>query len=125
MKHLATDPCTTYATPLARCLKFSTTPGEADPDDAPGGDCPDHGPYADDECPKDARTLLFLACKEALRCGVFGTTRIPDQLRGAIAAALREEQAALAAEVESWELVIAARAHVRDTLASIDPLCGF
>jgi hypothetical protein len=22
------------------------------PDDAPGEDCPDHGPYADDECPK-------------------------------------------------------------------------
>ncbi len=22
------------------------------PDDAPGGDCPDHGPYADEECPK-------------------------------------------------------------------------
>jgi hypothetical protein len=21
-------------------------------DDAPGDDCPDHGPYADDECPK-------------------------------------------------------------------------
>lgn len=24
------------------------------PDDAPGGDCPDHGPYADEECPKGA-----------------------------------------------------------------------
>lgn len=22
------------------------------PDDAPGGDCPEHGPYADDDCPK-------------------------------------------------------------------------
>lgn len=22
------------------------------PTDAPGDDCPDHGPYADDECPK-------------------------------------------------------------------------
>jgi hypothetical protein len=22
------------------------------PDDAPGDDCPDHGPYADDDCPK-------------------------------------------------------------------------
>jgi hypothetical protein len=22
------------------------------PDDAPGGDCPEHGPYADEECPK-------------------------------------------------------------------------
>lgn len=21
-------------------------------DDAPGDDCPDHGPYADDDCPK-------------------------------------------------------------------------
>ncbi len=22
------------------------------PDDAPGDDCPDHGPYTDDDCPK-------------------------------------------------------------------------
>ncbi len=22
------------------------------PADAPGDDCPDHGPYADDDCPK-------------------------------------------------------------------------
>jgi hypothetical protein len=22
------------------------------PDDGPGDDCPDHGPHADDECPK-------------------------------------------------------------------------
>jgi hypothetical protein len=22
------------------------------PDDEPGDDCPDHGPYADDDCPK-------------------------------------------------------------------------
>jgi|FLYN01.1.fsa_nt_gi hypothetical protein len=22
------------------------------PNDAPGDDCPEHGPYADDECPK-------------------------------------------------------------------------
>lgn len=22
------------------------------PTDAPGDDCPDHGPYADDDCPK-------------------------------------------------------------------------
>jgi hypothetical protein len=22
------------------------------PADAPGGDCPDHGPYSNDECPK-------------------------------------------------------------------------
>ena len=22
------------------------------PDDAPGDDCPEHGPYADDDCPK-------------------------------------------------------------------------
>jgi hypothetical protein len=22
------------------------------PNDAPGDDCPDHGPYGDDECPK-------------------------------------------------------------------------
>jgi hypothetical protein len=22
------------------------------PNDAPGNDCPDHGPYADEECPK-------------------------------------------------------------------------
>ena len=22
------------------------------PTDAPGQDCPDHGPYADDDCPK-------------------------------------------------------------------------
>ena len=22
------------------------------PDDAPGDDCPDHGPFEDDECPK-------------------------------------------------------------------------
>lgn len=22
------------------------------PNDAPGDDCPDHGPYSDDECPK-------------------------------------------------------------------------
>lgn len=22
------------------------------PTDGPGNDCPDHGPYADDECPK-------------------------------------------------------------------------
>lgn len=22
------------------------------PNDAPGEDCPDHGPYADDDCPK-------------------------------------------------------------------------
>ncbi len=22
------------------------------PADAPGGDCPDHGPYGDDDCPK-------------------------------------------------------------------------
>jgi hypothetical protein len=22
------------------------------PGDAPGDDCPDHGPYGDDECPK-------------------------------------------------------------------------
>jgi hypothetical protein len=22
------------------------------PDDAPGDDCPDHGPYGDDDCPK-------------------------------------------------------------------------
>lgn len=21
------------------------------PDDAPGGDCPEHGPYADEDCP--------------------------------------------------------------------------
>jgi hypothetical protein len=25
---------------------------EPPPDDAPGDDCPEHGPYADDECPK-------------------------------------------------------------------------
>jgi hypothetical protein len=25
---------------------------EDPPDDAPGDDCPDHGPYGDDECPK-------------------------------------------------------------------------
>ena len=25
---------------------------ETPPSDAPGHDCPDHGPYADDECPK-------------------------------------------------------------------------
>ena len=23
-----------------------------DPDDDPGDDCPDHGPYDDDDCPK-------------------------------------------------------------------------
>ena len=23
------------------------------PDDAPGGDCPSHGPYSDEDCPKD------------------------------------------------------------------------
>jgi hypothetical protein len=22
------------------------------PNDAPGDDCPDHGPYSDDDCPK-------------------------------------------------------------------------
>ena len=22
------------------------------PEDEPGSDCPDHGPYADDDCPK-------------------------------------------------------------------------
>lgn len=25
---------------------------DALPDDAPGSDCPEHGPYADDDCPK-------------------------------------------------------------------------
>jgi hypothetical protein len=25
---------------------------ETPPDDGPGDDCPDHGPYGDDECPK-------------------------------------------------------------------------
>jgi hypothetical protein len=25
---------------------------EAPPNDAPGDDCPEHGPYADGECPK-------------------------------------------------------------------------
>lgn len=30
------------------------------PTDAPGDDCPDHGPYADDDCPKcQTRTLLL------------------------------------------------------------------
>jgi len=26
--------------------------GENPPSDAPGDDCPEHGPYADDDCPK-------------------------------------------------------------------------
>lgn len=28
------------------------TTGDTPPTDAPGDDCPDHGPFADDECPK-------------------------------------------------------------------------
>ena len=28
------------------------------PNDAPGDDCPDHGPYGDDECPKCDYRLL-------------------------------------------------------------------
>jgi hypothetical protein len=68
---------------------------------------------------------MYLACREALRCGVFGTTRVPDQLRKAIAAALKEERAALDTEVERWELMTAAREHVRATLAAIDMGCGF
>jgi hypothetical protein len=38
--------------PLLAVLLLWLGPIEADPDDAPGDDCPDHGPYDDEECPK-------------------------------------------------------------------------
>lgn len=38
--------------------------GGAD-DDEQGGDCPDHGPYADDDCPKCAAAYLINALDTA------------------------------------------------------------
>jgi hypothetical protein len=32
-------------------MNYDPSPDET-PADAPGDDCPDHGPYDDDECPK-------------------------------------------------------------------------
>lgn len=39
-----------YKAQLARIGPDDETPL---PTDAPGGDCPEHGPYADNECPKE------------------------------------------------------------------------
>jgi hypothetical protein len=38
--------------PLLLAILLWLTPIESDPDDADGEDCGEHGPYADDECPK-------------------------------------------------------------------------
>lgn len=37
------------------------------PTDAPGQDCPDHGPYADDDCPKCGRSRLRLTTEDLRR----------------------------------------------------------
>lgn len=40
-----------FATPEPQLVNWNSATAQAD-DTPPGNDCPDHGPYADDECPK-------------------------------------------------------------------------
>lgn len=46
-------PALVYDTPSHVCRPLRAVLFADDvPTDAPGDDCPDHGPYGDDECPK-------------------------------------------------------------------------
>lgn len=54
--------------------QFTVTHAEPPPDDAPGEDCPDHGPYGDDDCPKcgcGAPATTLVHCR--------GTHRLCDE----------------------------------------------
>lgn len=58
---------------MVRKPRLFASPGDAAPADAPGDDCPDHGPYGDDECPKcecgaNATVPVYIAGRKTPLC---------------------------------------------------------